>query len=57
MDVSFSRKKVVSKRNYFKTDPNLPIAFKLGADGTGAGTPEVIADDPIALILEHTFVE
>jgi len=35
----------------------LPIAFKLGADGTGAGTVEVVAYDPVALVFEHTFIE
>jgi hypothetical protein len=34
-----------------------PIALKLGADDASAGTPEVITDDPVALIFEHAFVK
>lgn len=36
---------------------NVPIAFKLCADGAGAGTEEVITDDPVALVFEHALVE
>ncbi len=36
---------------------NVPIAVKLGADGASAGAPEVVADDPVALVLEHALVE
>ena len=35
----------------------VPIALKLGADDAGAGAPEVVADDPITLILEHALVK
>jgi hypothetical protein len=34
-----------------------PVALKLGADDACAGAPEVVADDPVALVLEHAFVE
>jgi len=36
---------------------DVPIALKLGADDAGAGAPEVVADDPVALVLEHALVE
>jgi len=36
---------------------SLPIAFKLGTDDTGAGTVEVVAYDPVALVFEHTSIE
>lgn len=36
---------------------NVPIAFKLCADGAGAGTEEVITDNPVALVFEHALVE
>ena len=36
---------------------NVPIAFKLCADDAGAGTEEVITDNPVALVFEHAFVE
>jgi hypothetical protein len=35
----------------------LPVALKLGADGAGTGTPEVVAYDPVALVFEHALVE
>lgn len=35
----------------------VPIALKLGADGTGAGTIEVITDDPVAFIFENALVQ
>jgi hypothetical protein len=35
----------------------LPIALELGTDGTGAGTPKVVANDPITFILEDTLVK
>ena len=40
-----------------QTTDSLPIAFKLGADGTSAGTEEVVAYDPVALVFEHAFIE
>jgi hypothetical protein len=36
---------------------NVPIALKLGADGTGAGPVEVVTDDPVALVFEDALVE
>ncbi len=36
---------------------NVPIALKLCADSAGAGTEEVVADDPVALIFEHALVK
>ena len=36
---------------------NAPVALKLGADDTGARTPEIVADDPVTLVLEHALVE
>jgi hypothetical protein len=38
-------------------ETNVPIALKLGADGAGARTVEVVADDPVALVFEHALVE
>ena len=35
----------------------LPVALKLGANGAGTGTPEVVAYDPVALVFEHALVE
>ena len=40
---------------YIRQD--VPIALKLGADGTGAGSEEVVTDDPVALIFEDALVE
>ena len=34
-----------------------PVTLKLCADDAGARAPEVVADDPITLVLEHAFVE
>jgi hypothetical protein len=36
---------------------DVPVALKLGADDACAGAPEVVADDPVALVLEHALVE
>jgi hypothetical protein len=36
---------------------DVPIALEFGADDASAGAPEVIADDPVALVLEHALVE
>jgi len=36
---------------------DVPIALKLGADDASAGAPKVVADDPVALVLEHALVE
>jgi len=36
---------------------NISVALKLGTDGAGTGTPEVVAYDPVALVFEHALVE
>ncbi len=36
---------------------NVPIVLKLGADGASASMAEVVAGDPVVLVLEHALVE
>jgi hypothetical protein len=55
MDVS-SQSKVRDIKDELRVESGLkfetlPIALKLGSDGAGAGTPKIVADDPVTLIL------
>ena len=38
-------------------DENVPIALKFCTDSAGAGTEEVVTNDPVALVFEHALVE